>query len=138
VVCCGNAIGAYSIDRWGAVRTIVPCVDHGWAGVSYALAGGYFVSYRAVAIAMWSIAGTNDIACQQHRLIALSPEGPGVVLSLNSSAIYLGSAGGAALGGLMLPFHGQSIPSATYQLSVVSGVKRSIRPPRAAPPAEPR
>ena len=100
----GNAIGAYSIDRWGAVRTIVPCVIVvGLAFLTLSLAATSFLTV-VVAVAMWSIAGTTILPAQQHRLIALSPEGPGVVLSLNSSAIYLGSAGGSALGGLMLRF----------------------------------
>ena len=100
----GNALGAYSIDRWGAVRTLVPCVVVlGVAFLTLSLAAALFLAV-VVAIVMWSIVGTTILPAQQHRLIALSPEGPGVVISLNSSAIYLGSAGGAALGGLTLRF----------------------------------
>ena len=100
----GNAIGAYSIDRWGAVRTLVPCVAVvGLAFLTLSLEATMFLTV-VVAIVMWSIAGTTILPAQQHRLIALAPEGPGVVLSLNSSAIYPGSAAGAGLGGLMLRF----------------------------------
>jgi MFS transporter, DHA1 family, inner membrane transport protein len=100
----GNAIGAYSIDRWGAVRTLVPCLlVMVLAFLTLSLAATTFLTV-AIAIVMWSIAGTTILPAQQHRLIGLSPQGPVVVLSLNSSAIYLGTAGGAALGGLALNF----------------------------------
>jgi predicted MFS family arabinose efflux permease len=41
---------------------------------------------------------------QQQRLLNLAPEHANVILALNNSALYLGIAGGAAVGGLALHF----------------------------------
>ncbi len=41
---------------------------------------------------------------QQHRLLSLAPEHANVILALNSSMLYLGIAGGAALGGIALHY----------------------------------
>lgn len=53
----------------------------------------------------WALATPNN-----HRLTALAPALPSVVISFNSSGIYLGQAAGAALGGVLL----------THQVSVTS------------------
>ena len=45
---------------------------------------------------------------QQHRLLSIAPKHTGVLLALNNSALYLGIAGGAALGGLALRFYAVS------------------------------
>lgn len=122
----GNAIGAYSIDRWGAVRTIVPCVVVvGLAFLTLSLAATSFLLV-AVAIAMWSIAGTTILPAQQHRLIALSPDGPGVVLSLNSSAIYLGSAGGGCSGWADAAFHATDHAQLDRERLGIDGPRRVV------------
>jgi predicted MFS family arabinose efflux permease len=50
------------------------------------------------AILLWGFASWGLITAQQARLVALAPALAPVSLSLNSSAIYLGSATGAAAG----------------------------------------
>lgn len=59
------------------------------------------VAVGVVAI-VWGAAMVAFTPPQQHRLIDASPEQPTVVVSLNSSALYLGQAVGAALGGIAL------------------------------------
>ncbi len=56
-----------------------------------------FVVMAVNGAAAWAVATPNN-----HRLTALAPALPGVVISLNSSGIYLGQALGAAAGGLLL------------------------------------
>ncbi|MFJ9410517.1 MFS transporter [Streptomyces sp. NPDC101393] len=51
---------------------------------------------------VWGAAGWALQVPQQHELIAAEPEHSSVAVSLNSSAVYLGSATGSALGGLVL------------------------------------
>jgi predicted MFS family arabinose efflux permease len=41
---------------------------------------------------------------QQQRLLNIAPEHANVILALNNSALYLGIAGGAAVGGFALRF----------------------------------
>ncbi len=56
-----------------------------------------FVVMAVNGAAAWAVATPNN-----HRLTALAPALPGVVISLNSSGIYLGQALGAGAGGLLL------------------------------------
>jgi predicted MFS family arabinose efflux permease len=50
---------------------------------------------------VWSAVGWSFVAPQQVRLLKLAPDMAGVVLALNAAAIYVGSASGSALGGLI-------------------------------------
>lgn len=54
------------------------------------------------AILLWGLASWGLMPAQQARLVALAPSLAPVSLSLNSSAIYLGSAMGAAAGALVI------------------------------------
>lgn len=56
-----------------------------------------FVVMAVNGAAAWAVATPNN-----HRLTALAPALPGVVISLNSSGIYFGQALGAPAGGLLL------------------------------------
>jgi predicted MFS family arabinose efflux permease len=51
---------------------------------------------------IWGLAGWGAQTPQQHRLLALQPTNGGTAVALHSSAHYLGSAAGAALGGAVL------------------------------------
>ena len=69
-----------------------------------------FRGLRAAALAAVALYGIDSYAfnpAQQHRLIGLSGPSAGIALSLNASAIYLGSAGGAFLGRLVVK-HGSA------------------------------
>ncbi len=50
----------------------------------------------------WGIAAWGFVAAQQHRLIGLGAGPAPLLLALNSSAIHLGFAAGALLGGLVV------------------------------------
>lgn len=98
----GNALGGQGADRWGALRTIVPAV----AIVAVALVILPFAAVSALGaglmLLIWGLAGWTFTPAQQYRLLALAPTQPGVILSLNASAIYLGIGLGAAVGGVVL------------------------------------
>ncbi|MDQ8702445.1 MFS transporter [Streptomyces sp. LHD-70] len=55
-----------------------------------------------VPLVVWGAAGWAVQVPQQHQLIAAQPQQAPVAVSLNSSAVYLGSGIGSALGGLVL------------------------------------
>jgi DHA1 family inner membrane transport protein len=98
----GNVLGGYGADRWGAVRTIViSLVTLSGALVALSLAASSVLGAVAVLL-VWGVAVWMFMAPQQHRLLAMSPESPSVILSLNASAIYLEMGGGAAAGGFVL------------------------------------
>jgi predicted MFS family arabinose efflux permease len=103
----GARLGGIGADRWGAGRTVI--VGGGLTVLAYlilslSVALGPTRAMLALlpAILLWGLASWGLITAQQARLIALAPTLAAVSLSLNSSAIYLGSALGAAVGALVI------------------------------------
>jgi MFS transporter, DHA1 family, inner membrane transport protein len=103
----GARLGGIMADHWGAGRTVI--VAGGFTVMAYFVLslGATFGPARAMfallpAILLWGLAGWALMTAQQVRLVALTPGLAAVSLSLNSSAIYLGSATGAAMGGLVI------------------------------------
>ncbi len=103
----GNAVGGRAADQWGAKRSIVGALTSlmlsmsavGWAARIGPPAGRVVA---LVAIIAWPAAGWSLTPAQSHRLVTLAPAVGPEVLSLNTSAVYLGIAGGAALGGVVV------------------------------------
>jgi len=58
----------------------------------------------AITLLLWGMSFALLFIPQQQRLLNIAPEHANVVLALNNSALYLGIAGGAAVGGLALHF----------------------------------
>ena len=98
----GSWLGGYLVDRFGSTRPIM-------FGLIVLVA--IYVTLPLVAttlfgaacvLALWGICGSVLFAPQQHRMLALIPASPTVILALNSSALYLGLAGGSVIGSLVL------------------------------------
>ena len=102
----GTRVGGSAADHWGARRTVI--CGCGLVLLAYlALALGAALEQAAMpvllpAILLWGLASWGVMTAQQARLVALAPDLAPVSLSLNSSAIYLGSATGAAVGALVI------------------------------------
>ncbi len=103
----GNTVGGHTADRWGAKRSIVLALASlvvilsalGWAADEGPPIG---LPVSIAALAAWATAGWSLTPSLAHRLVALTPAVGPEVLSLNTSAIYLGIAAGAAVGGPVL------------------------------------
>ena len=54
------------------------------------------------ALFLWGGTAASIFTPQQHRLLSLAPTHANVILALNNAALYLGTAGGAGLGGVAL------------------------------------
>lgn len=101
----GGMAGAFGsgwlADHWSAERTLSLALFVLLATLALLAVGNDEALVGAVMVlngaSGWAIATPNN-----HRLIALVPTLPSVVISLNSSGIYLGQALGAGLGGLLL------------------------------------
>lgn len=100
----GNTVGGYAADRWNretvlaAILSVLVLAFLAIAALAHAGAGiaGLWLS---VALAgTWSLFGWAFPSVQQSRLAGIDPALAPITLSLNGSAIYLGSALGAALG----------------------------------------
>jgi predicted MFS family arabinose efflux permease len=98
----GTRVAGSAADHWGARRTVV--CGCGLVLLAYlALTVGATLGQAATAvllpaILLWGFASWGVTTAQQARLVALAPDLAPVSLSLNSSAIYFGSATGAAVG----------------------------------------
>ncbi len=60
------------------------------------------ISSGAIMLFLWGMSFALLFIPQQQRLLNIAPEHANAVLALNNSALYLGIAGGAAVGGLAL------------------------------------
>jgi len=104
----GVQFGGYAVDRYGSSRIIVLTLFllllavtglsllHWIPGFTGPLVCG------SAAMALWGFSGYAFNPAQQHRLIGLSGHAAGIVLSLHNSFIYLGTALGAIIGGVVL------------------------------------
>jgi predicted MFS family arabinose efflux permease len=105
----GGSLGAFGsgwlTDRYGPYRTLLLALTT----LGLALLG-LGQAHRAAAVlplmAVFGAAGWAVATPNNHRLTGLAPAVPSVVISFNSSGIYLGQAAGAAAGGLFLAHHG--------------------------------
>ncbi|MBC7939281.1 MAG: MFS transporter [Chitinophagaceae bacterium] len=96
----GTLIGGWANDRFGPQRTLTVqlCVLL-TTMLLVPLTAGLYPALLAVFV-VWGVAGFGMTAPQQSRLAELAPAQAPVLLSLNASMLYLGTAGGAAIGGL--------------------------------------
>ncbi|MCW5774566.1 MAG: MFS transporter [Rhodospirillaceae bacterium] len=101
----GNLLGGWASDRLGAPRVLTV----GIGGLAVALAGlslaptlPHAVPVALALLAAWSVVGFLVLPARQSQLVALAPNAAPLLLALNMSAMYLGVATGAALGGLTM------------------------------------
>jgi predicted MFS family arabinose efflux permease len=102
----GNNAGGRVADRWNLRRAL------GFALVGLALS--LFILPLAttsligavIILFIWGLIGFIFNPVQQNYLIRFAPQLPGLILSLNSSMLYLGNATGAALGGVVVSSFG--------------------------------
>lgn len=95
----GTLLGGWANDRFGARRALP--VQLGMLALMMALVPlteGHAQAVRAAFFA-WGVAGFGMLAPQQSRLAELAPAQTPILLSLNSSMLFLGTAAGAAIGG---------------------------------------
>jgi predicted MFS family arabinose efflux permease len=101
--CFGVGFGGYAADRFGSARTIVFALCCLIAAL-LSLSVFRTVALGIAAMAVWGFSGYTFNPAQQHRLIELSGKDAGIVLSLHNAFIYMGSALGSLIGGLVLQY----------------------------------
>ncbi len=107
----GSQLGGRLVDRFGAIAPVVvfiavDALDIGLLNLIGGSALGAGIGLFIIAFAGWAV-----FPAQQSRLLALEPAHGGVVMSLLASTIYIGSAVGAGLGGLMLAHFAPTVPA---------------------------
>jgi predicted MFS family arabinose efflux permease len=104
----GNFIGARVMDRIGPIWVGVTGMSFMLAAlVSWPLTHGS-LAMTVVVIMVWGLGCFSVNSSQQVRLLTMAPQLASASLALNSSAIYLGQALGAFLGGLIIALQGTS------------------------------
>lgn len=98
----GTLLGGWLNDRFGAMRVLpmqllVLIVTMGVVPFTQ----GHYLP-MVVVVVIWGLAGFGMMAPQQSRLAALAPAQAPMLLALNSSMLYLGTAIGAAIGGAVV------------------------------------
>jgi len=104
----GTLVGGWATDRFGAPRTLlVQLAFLALMMVLVPLTRGHYLPMVAAFI-VWGTAGFGMMAPQQSRLAALSPAQAPLLLSLNTSMLYLGTAVGAMAGGAAITVLGMA------------------------------
>ena len=95
----GTVVGGWANDRFGSRRTlVVQLTVLGSMMALVPLTQGHYALLVLVFL-VWGIAGFGMMTPQQSRLAAVAPAQAPILLSLNTSMLYVGTALGAAIGG---------------------------------------
>ncbi|MFN0185144.1 MAG: MFS transporter [Aquabacterium sp.] len=95
----GTFLGGWAVDRFGPARSLrVQLTVLLLAMAALPLTRGHHGMLLLVMVT-WGMAGFSMMAPQLSRLAALAPRQAPLLLSLNTSMLYIGTALGAALGG---------------------------------------
>ncbi|SEE12135.1 Predicted arabinose efflux permease, MFS family [Rhizobiales bacterium GAS188] len=106
----GNIIAGYAGDLWDLrkyIATLLVILTGAFAFLSFAVAtfeGSLAQGLVILGVVVWGVAGWGIPAAQQTRLVKLEPQQASVLISLNASALYLGTALGATLGAVTITY----------------------------------
>ena len=101
-----NLIGGFLVDRFGSTRTLALTIVGQIVTAPLLTMVPFSLPVGLTIVFFWSLFGWGWTVPQQARLIALDPKAQGVMLSLNSAGIYLGSGFGAGIAGVTNEYYG--------------------------------
>jgi DHA1 family inner membrane transport protein len=134
----GTVSGGWANDRFGPMRSLtVQLAVLGTMMALVPLTAGHYPAMLATFF-VWGIAGFGMMAPQQSRLAGLAPAQTPILLSLNTSMLYLGTALGAAVGGAVVGtvefrhFAWLGVPFALLGLAILRGGTTSALQPKEA------
>lgn len=95
----GTLVGGWANDRFGPRRSLtVQLIMLGTMMALVPLTRGHYLAIVTVFV-IWGVAGFGMMTPQQSRLASVAPAQAPLLLSLNTSMLYFGTALGAAVGG---------------------------------------
>jgi DHA1 family inner membrane transport protein len=98
----GTVLGGWANDRFGPKRSLVVQLSLlGSMMVLVPLTRGHY-ELLVLVFVVWGTAGFGMMTPQQSRLAAIAPTQAPILLSLNTSMLYFGTALGAAIGGAVV------------------------------------
>ncbi len=98
----GTLLGGWANDRFGSLRTITTQLMVLVAMMCLIPLSQGHLLLTIITLVVWGLAGFGLTAPQQSRLVSLSPSQAPLLLSLNSSMLYLGTALGAVVSGALI------------------------------------
>jgi DHA1 family inner membrane transport protein len=111
----GNLIATRLVTTLKPFRTSLAALGAMLTGFLLFSLGAGLLAVMGAGIALWGLGFAAINSMQQARLVAVKPELSSATVALNTSAIYIGQAIGAALGGVLL---GHDLPHALGYLAV--------------------
>ena len=121
----GNALLSRRIDHIGAERAMgmaLTSIAMGMALVSQTHTFGWMVA----AILPWGLGVFASNSAQQARLVGIAPTLASASVALNTSAMYLGQAIGATLGGWLILHQGLAVLPGVGSLGLVMALAMSL------------
>jgi predicted MFS family arabinose efflux permease len=117
----GNVAGVRAIDALGAPRVVMASLLAMVCGIALWRPAMGSLPLTALALALWGLGCFAVNSAQQVRLVGLDPGLATAAVAFNSSAIYLGQAFGAMLGGAILVNAGlAALPLASVPLFLLA------------------
>ncbi len=98
----GTLTGGWANDRFGPLQTMRVLLGVLVSMMCLLPLSQGSVIASVVVLVVWGVAGFGLMAPQQSRLVTLSPTHAPLLISLNSSMLYLGTALGAVISGAMI------------------------------------
>ncbi len=98
----GNMAAARLVGRFGAGRAALAALLSMTLGLALWPLGAGSLALTLLCMALWGLGTFAANSMQQARLIALAPPLASASVALNTSAVYVGQAAGAALGGALI------------------------------------
>ncbi len=98
----GTLVGGWANDRFGSLRTLVGQLTVMITMMAVLPLTQGHIPLTVMALVVWGIAGFGMMTPQQSRLASLSPKQAPLLLSLNGSMLYMGTALGSMMSGALL------------------------------------
>jgi len=127
----GNILMMRSFNALGPDRAVML----GLSGIGLSLLAwplGSSLVLAALVCIPWALGCFSSNSAQQARLAALGPSVASASIALNTSALYIGQALGAAIGGLLIATHGYATLHWVALLGVAGAMALSARAAREA------
>jgi DHA1 family inner membrane transport protein len=96
----GGLAGGWLSDRIGPYRAIMIALVAMTGGLALLTVGSGSLLVTVAALSLWALFGFAYNTPQQARLIGMAGQAQTIVLAMNASAVYIGTATGGVVGGL--------------------------------------
>jgi len=129
----GNRVAQYLALHWSSMRSVKLALALLVTGFATLFLAPGWLAMALLALLPWAVAVDVLLPAQQRRIVELRPDMRGLVLALNSSALFVGIAvGGALAGGVSTRWGLDALPLASIGLSALAWVALTLTAPREA------